>query len=287
MPSLVSIIIPCYNQAQFLEECLQSVFDQHYTSWECIIVNDGSKDQTENIALDWVKKDQRFKYFYKENGGLSSARNFGLKQASGIYIQLLDSDDTLFNLKLDSQVPLLDNGLDIVLCDYRPFNDVSREVNPRRYLPQDFDLNHYKSEIILDWEYRKSFPPHCVLLRKSILKSNNLIFNEHLENHEDWVFWVQLFYSSKNILIQNHVLVGYRTHENSMSTDYFKMKKGFLLATEVLENFFREKKEYKYAELTRLKRKEILKKNKENFILKFIKKKHRQIRARFDKYDIN
>ncbi|MGL6039433.1 MAG: glycosyltransferase family 2 protein, partial [Soonwooa sp.] len=57
---LISIIVPCYNQSQYLDECLQSVLDQTYQNWECIIVNDGSKDDTEEIALKWIVKDNRF-----------------------------------------------------------------------------------------------------------------------------------------------------------------------------------------------------------------------------------
>ena len=88
----VSIIIPCYNQAEFLEETLGSVLKQTHTNWECLIVNDGSTDVTEKIAQQFISKDQRFKYFFKENGGLSSARNYGLDQSTGNYIQFLDSD---------------------------------------------------------------------------------------------------------------------------------------------------------------------------------------------------
>ena len=68
---LISVIVPCYNQAQYLDECLQSVLDQTYTDWECIIVNDGSPDNTEEIAKNWVEKDTRFIYLSKENGGFA------------------------------------------------------------------------------------------------------------------------------------------------------------------------------------------------------------------------
>ena len=95
MSYLISVIVPCYNQAHFLDETLNSILNQSYTNWECIIVNDGSPDNTENIAKKWMKKDQRFKYISKENGGLSSARNHGLKVAKGDFIQFLDSDDLL------------------------------------------------------------------------------------------------------------------------------------------------------------------------------------------------
>lgn len=67
--ALVSIIVPCFNQAQYLDECLQSVLNQTYAHWECIIINDGSTDNTAEISKKWIEKDTRFFYFEKENGG--------------------------------------------------------------------------------------------------------------------------------------------------------------------------------------------------------------------------
>ncbi len=95
MEKLVSIVVPCYNQAHFLDETLQSVLDQSYSNWECIIVNDGSPDNTEDIAKQWCNKDYRFTYLYKENGGLCSARNAGISISKGEFILPLDSDDII------------------------------------------------------------------------------------------------------------------------------------------------------------------------------------------------
>ena len=83
----VSVIVPCYNQAQFLAETLDSVLAQTHENWECIIVNDGSTDNTETVAMDYCDRDKRFVYLKKENGGLSSARNAGLDIAQGDYVQ--------------------------------------------------------------------------------------------------------------------------------------------------------------------------------------------------------
>ena len=118
---LISIIIPCYNQVAFLPETLQSVLDQSYEHWECIIVNDGSLDNTEEVALEWCQKDSRFNYLKKENGGLSSARNAGLKIAKGEYIQFLDSDDILEKDKLLQQSSFFQTNIDIIVSGYRYF----------------------------------------------------------------------------------------------------------------------------------------------------------------------
>ena len=67
MSSTVSVIVPCYNQAQYLDEALQSIVEQTYADWECVIVNDGSPDPTEEVAKKWMQKDSRFKYLFQEN----------------------------------------------------------------------------------------------------------------------------------------------------------------------------------------------------------------------------
>ncbi|HQE33873.1 MAG TPA: glycosyltransferase family 2 protein, partial [Flavobacterium alvei] len=84
--SKVSVIVPCYNQAQYLDESLASIYHQTHTNWECLIVNDGSLDHTEEIAQKWKAKDPRFIYIPKENSGVSNARNLGIEKASGEFI---------------------------------------------------------------------------------------------------------------------------------------------------------------------------------------------------------
>lgn len=78
-----------------MDEALQSVLDQTFCNWECILENDGSNDYTEGVGLKWIEKDKRFKYLYQENEGLSFARNVGIKIAKGDYIEFLDSDNLI------------------------------------------------------------------------------------------------------------------------------------------------------------------------------------------------
>src|SRR6185437_10688188 len=113
--NLVSVIVPCYNYAHFLGEVLDSVLAQTYSNWECIIINDGSPDNTEEVALDYCAKDRRFKYFYKKNGGHSSARNYGIKQSNGKYIMPLDADDILDPKYLKEAVSKIESDENIKL----------------------------------------------------------------------------------------------------------------------------------------------------------------------------
>lgn len=89
----ISIVIPCYNMEKFVKKVIFSVKKQTYKNIEVILVDDGSKDKTKEIIKKQIKDDKRFKYYYKKNGGLSSARNFGLEKVTGKYVCFVDSDD--------------------------------------------------------------------------------------------------------------------------------------------------------------------------------------------------
>lgn len=90
---LISIVIPIYNAEKYLEECLNSIKNQTYKNFEVIMVNDGSKDDSETICMNFLRSDSRFRYLKKENAGVSSARNVGLDNVEGDYITFIDADD--------------------------------------------------------------------------------------------------------------------------------------------------------------------------------------------------
>lgn len=262
---LVSIIVPCYNQAQYLDEALKSVLDQTYKHWECIIVNDGSQDNTEEVSEKWCEKDNRFKYVFQENKGLSSARNAGLEVAKGEYIQFLDSDDFLNIHKLERQLACFNKNIDIVICDYFPFDEETGTFLRRRYMNPFPDIISYKNDIISKWESELSIPCHCILFKTKLLNLKTVKFDESLPNHEDWVFWVQLFYSSFGISNLKQSLVSYRIHGNSMCTDNLNMNRGFILACKKNQSFFESLGEKKPFILCKKKMK--LLENKKDFNL--------------------
>lgn len=228
MKSLVSIIIPCYNQAKYLEETLYSILNQTYSNWECLIINDGSTDKTEKIAQQFLIKDQRFKYFYKKNGGLSSARNLGLDKATGNYIQFLDSDDFIDNTKLEVSINELNKSENtdkkLVISNFRMFEKkVTNWSQPYCVLkPEFFNLE----SVLYQWDEGFSIPIHCGFFNASLFQ--NLRFNENLKAKEDWVMWVQLFQTNAKAVFMNQPLALYRknpesmTATQSMASDYLK-----------------------------------------------------------------
>ncbi|MCT4013592.1 glycosyltransferase family 2 protein [Elizabethkingia anophelis] len=204
----ISIIVPCYNQSQYLDECLQSILDQTFKDWECIIVNDGSPDDTKRIALQWVDQDSRFKYIEKENGGLSSARNAGIKAAKGEWIQFLDSDDKL-DIKKFEKSHIYFSTKDIVISGYTLFNE-KREfsVNCKYF---DKELNFIN--LIMDWDKEYSIPIHCPIFRKEKIG----FFDESLKAKEDWMFWLDVFKRTNLYQFIESKLAFYRMNANSMT----------------------------------------------------------------------
>lgn len=268
MKNKISVIIPCYNQALFLEETLQSVLNQTHKKWECIIIDDGSTDGSKEIALKWCDFDERFLYFFKLNGGLSSARNAGLKVAEGDYIQFLDADDLIKPAKFEQQLKDLQDA-QVSISNYFSFVDGNIELAaPHRYLAPFVSETNFRKEIILDWEYRMSIPCHSVLFQKKLVVDNEILFNETLPNHEDWVFWSQLFYVSKKIKNNTNVLALYRIRNNSMTVNYALMGYGFNEAAKILLHYFKEKKEKHLVNAVRIKQNEIKNKNKKPFLKK-------------------
>ena len=227
---LISVIVPCYNQAQYLDECLQSVLDQTYQDWECIIVNDGSPDNTEEVAKKWLAKDSRFKYLYKENGGLSSARNAGIKIAVGDFIQFLDCDDILEPNKLIHQTSFFTEDVDVYVAGYRYFeNEEGREakriMGRNHFLPEVCLLPDDQVDLKNLFKIKNPFVI-CAPLYKRALFDKTGSFNEQLKSLEDWEFNLRCALHDCTFIhtgygVDNKVLV--RLHGNSMMRDYDKM----------------------------------------------------------------
>jgi glycosyltransferase involved in cell wall biosynthesis len=115
---LVSIIIPTYNRSHFLLETLESVKFQNHKNWECIVVDDGSTDDTEKIVNNYISKDERFKYVKRPAHlpkGACACRNYGFSLAQGDYIQWFDDDDIMFDNYLSDRIRLFSKNINFVI----------------------------------------------------------------------------------------------------------------------------------------------------------------------------
>ncbi|WP_281298288.1 glycosyltransferase family 2 protein [Flavobacterium limnophilum] len=286
---LVSVIVPCYNQAQFLDDALQSVLAQTYTNWECIIVNDGSPDDTEEVAKRWLAKDARFQYVYKENGGLSSARNAGLDFAKGAYIQFLDSDDYLVKTKLELSLEGLQEETDtIVISNFNMFSESINDLqNPFCNLKTE---NFNFRSLLFGWDYEFNIPIHCGFFRKKIF--DDFRFPEDLKAKEDWIFWMVSFQVEPNVIFIDQSLAYYRIHKTSMTKDLKLMEAGSLLVInhlkkivppEYLTDYLCFALEKKQSQITNLKLSLANIKNSRGFLLLEKIKKNKVVNFLFNK----
>lgn len=214
MSLLVSIIVPCYRQAHFLGESLQSVLDQTYMDWECIIVNDGSPDNTAVVAQEWCAKDTRFTYVYQDNAGLSSARNTGIKHSKGEFILPLDSDDILHDDYLSKIVPVLsmNSDLGVVSC-YRYFfvNDRSNIIREYKASGSNYRDLMFENMLMPSSLYRKKCWEQVGGYDESMLKG-----------FEDWEFWLNVTKRGWKFQFVEEFLFFYRKAKKSMLVDTIK-----------------------------------------------------------------
>lgn len=217
MSALVSIIIPAYNYAAFLPECVQSLQAQSYAHWECLIVDDGSTDDTRQVAASFLQ-DPRIRYIYQENAGLSAARNTGLEAAKGDYIQFLDADDKIYPRKLEKQVSQLEKlqGPSMAISDFE-------YSLPGKKRFSAFHTQHYFEEFVL----RVSIPHHCFLFSSVFFKEHQLRYDESLRNHEDWDMLIRMFSLHPALQLSSEVDAWYRVHEKSMTSN-LNMRDGLI-----------------------------------------------------------
>ncbi|KAB1155854.1 glycosyltransferase family 2 protein [Flavobacterium luteum] len=206
---LVSIIIPCYNHAKFLPDALQSVIEQDCENWECIVVNDGSTDNTEEIACLWSNKDTRFKYFYKDNGGLSSARNFGIAKSKSEYILTLDSDDKFDKTFISKALKVIndDPKIGIVSCWGKRF------VGNTYY-----DIFKPNGKNIEDFLFQNAAIGNSMFRKKCWIEAGG--YDENMKKgYEDWEFYLRISKLGWNTVIIQEPLFFYRQHKTSLRTE--------------------------------------------------------------------
>jgi len=210
--NIVSVIVPCYNYAEYLNEALDSVLAQTYEDWECIIINDGSPDNTEEVALKYCQKDMRFKYFYKENGGHSSARNLGIKHSSGIYILPLDADDTLSKDYVKEAVKKIesDENIKIVTGRVQYFGETNEKL-----IMQSYDLRSY---LVVNYLSISS-----LFRRVDFDQANG--FDETMLAFEDWNLFIGILKNGGEVVELPIVGLNYRRKDESLFRQAVKDKK--------------------------------------------------------------
>lgn len=231
MKALVSIVTPLYNSEAFIGETIKSIFNQTYTNWELLLIDDFSTDDTIGVVNDFILKNKNIKLIKNEtNQGAAISRNKGIIAAKGDYIAFLDADDLWKPEKLDKQIAFLQNqDCDVCFCSYEQIDESGKPLN----------------------KLVKALP---VLTYKKYLKSNYIgnltgiynakklgkITSANLRKRQDWVLWLNaLKASGKPAKSLQESLAFYRVHKNSMSSNkiallkhnYWVYKKGLGFST--------------------------------------------------------
>lgn len=234
----VSIIIPCYNQAAFLKDAVDSVLAQTYTNWECIIINDGSTDDSENVAKQLIQGDARFIYRKQPNKGLPGARNAALDLCNGDFVQLLDADDALHPKKLEKHIALIaknkldKNDLILSYCSYvyGENSDIYTTSSPT--LTGRFLTGNPLKELICNWENKFSITPNSFFFSSNIFLEQGIRFDEQITTCEDIDCWIRILQLRPHLLFLDEPLAYYRNTPGSLSKNLTKVWKGHLQVME-------------------------------------------------------
>lgn len=239
----ISVIIPCFNSENTIKRCINSVLNQTYNNIEVIVVNDGSTDNTLEIINFIELNNINVKVYNKLNGGVSSARNYGLEKATGEYVIFLDADDYMKKSMCESLIKGLKNGADIVICG---FDIKDRQGKIKQIIPDDSLIN--KTNTIQN-SFEKAYfgrllnPPWNKLYKKSKINEK---FNENKSSGEDLEFTLDyISYNNKICFLKESLYVNDISNENSLSKNYSLIIK-YLIINQIYINNYINKMNIKY-----------------------------------------
>lgn len=218
--NLISVIVPIYNVENYLEKCVYSIINQSYKNLEIILVNDGSTDNSGNIADYFAKIDNRVKVFHKENGGLSDARNYGVNKANGNYIGFVDSDDYINEKMYDHLYEIITaEDADVAECSFKlVYDNHIRDFNNEEYylvLNQEEYLKEY-------FKMEKVYGAVCwKLISSKIAKNIEFPVGKY---YEDAYYHLDLIDNAEKYVISGKSYYYYRMRTGSITNKKFNEK---------------------------------------------------------------
>lgn len=238
--TLVSVIIPVYNVSNYIEKCIQSVVHQTYKNIEIIIIDDGTPDDSIEKIRNYIKSDNRIKFFAKQNGGLSDARNFGMSKASGKYIYFLDSDDYIAKDTLETLVKSAEHHhAEIVQMNFinvlyknseyivKNQNKPSKNIGKVTQTGIDFFINAIKkgSYRPMVWQY---------LYKKKVIDENDIKFVQG-RIHEDELWTPTIFQYTKSVIEVDYYGYYYVQRSDSITNSLKSYKRFEDLQSHIME----------------------------------------------------
>nr|WP_321228516.1 glycosyltransferase family A protein [uncultured Psychroserpens sp.] len=221
MTPLVSIIIPTYNRAYLIGETLESIKLQTYKNWECIVVDDGSTDNTEGLLQEYIKKDTRFQYYLRPESkpkGANACRNFGFEKSKGEYINWFDSDDIMLPSKLEQQVKILSLNAQSPYCICQSlWYDKENEQELGLRSEKIASTNRLEDYIL----YKIFWLTTAPLWTRDFIIQNKLSFDEQLHQSQEYDFHIKALNINENYSVLDVPLVIIIMHDGAISTNIF------------------------------------------------------------------
>ncbi len=233
-PPFFTVVVPTYNQAQYLGEALDSLRSQTFQNWEAIVVNDGSTDETRSVMDKYKALDKRFKFFDKENGGVSSALNVGIKNASGEWLCWLSSDDWFEVDKLEVHYNAIKENPDIKF--FRShwslfYEETQKKLETGVWLPEPKPEFQVLSYFITNYNHGNSIAIH-----RSVFETVGF-FNETMRQGQDFDMWLRISSKYESVFINKRTCVT-RIHKGQTTNSFFEG--GILDSTRALIDFLNE-----------------------------------------------
>ncbi|MCL7753186.1 glycosyltransferase [Polaribacter sp. Z022] len=215
---LISIIIPVFNREHLISETLNSILAQTYLFWECIIIDDGSTDNTLKVVESYCVTDNRFRLFKRPVSkvkGANSCRNLGFDLCNGDYIKWFDSDDLFYDFALEKIVNKI-KDFDVCVSKLEYFtNEKLKKYKVNSIYSQNLIEDYFIGKI--------TFYVSGPTWKKSFLESQKYLFDESISNLDDWDFNLRMLYKKPKINFIDKSLIKYRIHDNSLSKEIEKL----------------------------------------------------------------
>lgn len=228
----ITVVIPAYNAAQYLPEAIESVLSQTFADFEAFIIDDGSTDNTAEVARLYVERDSRFKYFSQANQGVSASRNQGIKLAKAELIAFLDADDQWLPNKLETHVKHFDSSPDLGISfgqvEFMLSTGQPTGVTSRSRLSKIEPKHLYYENLIVN-------PSNAVIRRKALEQVG--YFNQDLITMEDLELFLRIICSGWKVEGIDQVLTRYRTTQTGLSSNLYRLEQDWQRVSEVAQSY--------------------------------------------------
>lgn len=218
----LSIIVPVYNAAIYLPECIESILSQTFRDFELILVDDGSTDNSGQICAEYERKDSRVRVVCQKNSGVSAARNKGIELSQGLYVAFVDADDTIEqNMYSELHANAIRYNADIVICGYHEFSKTSRDVLYSLPIEEIMDRHAVIHQLLYSDLLGQNIinSPCTKLYKKKIIHENGITFPKRRRG-EDWLFNIWYLEKCNRAIYVNKPLYNYRRNETSAMANY-------------------------------------------------------------------